>query len=127
MQLAAFLENHNGVEKTIYPGLESHPQHELASTQMDCFCGMISFRCANPKTVAERMMQKLEGIHYAVSLGLLRSLIYLMQTDDLIESSYRLEGEDLERYRETAGEGVFRFSVGLEDAQDLIDDLDTVL
>ncbi len=127
MQLAAFLDNHPGVEKTIYPGLESHPQHELAAKQMDCFCGMISFRCANPKAVAERMMQNLEVIHYAVSLGHHRSLIYLMQTDDLIDSSYRLEGKDLDDYRETAGAGIFRFSVGLEDAQDLIDDLDVIL
>jgi cystathionine beta-lyase/cystathionine gamma-synthase len=127
MHLARFLESHPRVEKTIYPGLESHPQHQLASTQMDCFSGMISFRCANPKAVAERMMQKLEVIHYAVSLGHHRSLIYLMQTDDLVESSYHLEGEDLDNYRDTAGEGVFRFSVGLEDAQDLIDDLNTVL
>ena len=50
-----------------------------------------------------------------------------MQTDDLIDSSYRLQGEELDRYRETAGDGVFRLSVGLEDARDLIDDLDRVL
>jgi cystathionine beta-lyase/cystathionine gamma-synthase len=127
IQLAQFLEGHPRIEKTIYPGLESHPQHPLASTQMDSYSGMISFRCANPKAVAERMMQKLEIIHYAVSLGHHRSLIYLMQTEDLVKSSYKLEGEDLKNYRDTAGEGIFRFSVGLEDAQDLIDDLDAVL
>jgi methionine-gamma-lyase len=94
---------------------------------MDNFSGMISFRTANPKQVAERMMQKLEVIHYAVSLGHHRSLVYLMQTDDLIESSYRLDGEELERYRDSAGEGIFRLSVGLEDASDLITDLNLVL
>ncbi len=94
---------------------------------MDNFSGMISFRTANPKQVAERMIQKLEVIHYAVSLGHHRSLVYLMQTGDLIESSYRLEGKELERYRDSAGEGIFRLSVGLEDASDLITDLEQVL
>ncbi len=127
LKIAGFLETSPGVEKVIYPGLESHPQHRLATRQMDNFSGMISFRTARPKQVAERMMQKLEVIHYAVSLGHHRSLVYLMQTDDLIESSYRLDGEELERYRDSAGEGIFRLSVGLEDASDLITDLNLVL
>ncbi|MCH6566399.1 MAG: PLP-dependent transferase [Proteobacteria bacterium] len=127
LKVAAFLETHPDVEKVIYPGLASHPQHRLATRQMDNFSGMISFRTANPKQVAERMMQKLEVIHYAVSLGHHRSLVYLMQTADLIESSYRLDGEELERYRDSAGEGIFRLSVGLEDAGDLITDLEQVL
>ena len=125
--LARFLEDHPRVEKVLYPGLESHPQHELARSQMNNFSGMVCFRTAAPKTVAERMMQQLEVIHYAVSLGHHRSLVYLMQTDDLIGSSYRLDGKELERYRETAGEGLFRFSVGLEDSDDLIRDLEAVL
>jgi methionine-gamma-lyase len=127
LKVAAFLEHHSGVEKVIYPGLESHPQHQLARRQMDNFSGMMSFRTAKPKQVAERMMQKLEVIHYAVSLGHHRSLVYLMQTDDLIDSSYRLDGEELERYRDSAGEGIFRLSIGLEDADDLITDLEQVL
>ena len=127
LKIAGFLETSPGVEKVIYPGLESHPQHRLATRQMDNFSGMISFRTAKPKQVAERMMQKLEVIHYAVSLGHHRSLVYLMQTADLIESSYRLDGEELERYRDSAGEGIFRLSVGLEDACDLITDLEQVL
>jgi methionine-gamma-lyase len=83
LAVARFLEDHDRVEKVLYPGLESHPQHALASSQMDNFSGMICFRCADPKRVAERMMQRLEVIHYAVSLGHHRSLVYLMQTDDL--------------------------------------------
>ena len=66
-------------------------------------------------------------IHYAVSLGHHRSLVYLLRTDDLIKSSYQLEGEELARYRDSAGDGIFRFSVGLEDPQDLIRDLERVL
>ncbi len=126
-KVAHFLELHPGVEKVFYPGLESHPQHQLARRQMDNFSGMISFRTPKPKQIAQRMMQKLEVIHYAVSLGHHRSLVYLMQTGDLIDSSYRLDGEELEKYRDSAGEGIFRLSVGLEDASDLITDLERVL
>ena len=122
-----FLQNHPHVEVVIYPGLDSHPQHELAKRQMDNFSGMLAFRVADAKQVAERMMSDLEVIHYAVSLGHHRSLIYLMQTEDLIGSSYRLEGEELASYRATAGDGLFRLSVGLEDAKDLCEDLGRVL
>jgi methionine-gamma-lyase len=125
--VARFLETHDKVEKVLYPGLESHPQHALARSQMDNFSGMISFRTANATGVAERMMQRLEVIHYAVSLGHHRSLVYLMQTADLIGSSYRLEDAELDKYQDAAGEGVFRLSVGLEDASDLIRDLEMVL
>ncbi len=125
--VARFLEADPRVELVLYPGLESHPQHELANTQMDNFSGMICFRTANARAVSERMMEKLEVIHYAVSLGHHRSLVYLMQTDDLIGSAYRLEGEELDKYRAVAGDGVFRLSVGLESDADLIRDLETVL
>ena len=125
--VARFLEQHPRVEMCRYPGLESHPQHALARAQMNNFSGMICFRTADPKRVAARMRQQLEIIHYAVSLGHHRSLVYLMQSDDLIESSYRLDGRELEHYRAEAGAGVFRLSVGLEDADDLIRDLEGVL
>ena len=127
LALAQFLEADPRVERVLYPGLESHPQHALARAQMDNFSGMIAFRCASAKAIAKRMMSELEVIHYAVSLGHHRSLVYLMQTDDLIASSYRLDGIELEKYRDAAGDGIFRFSVGLEDSDDLIRDLDRVL
>jgi cystathionine beta-lyase/cystathionine gamma-synthase len=127
LALADFLETHANVEKVFYPGLKSHPQHKLASRQMDNFSGMVSFRCSEPKQTAERMMKLLEVIHYAVSLGHHRSLVYLMQTRDLIESSYRLKGRELDKYQDSAGEGIFRLSVGLEDVSDLIADLERVL
>jgi cystathionine beta-lyase/cystathionine gamma-synthase len=127
LRLAQFLEAHDKVELVRYPGLESHPQHALAKSQMDNFSGMVSFRCPDPKALAERMMKQLEVIHYAVSLGHHRSLIYLMRTNDLISSSYRLTGADLDAFRSIAGDGIFRFSVGLEDAADLIRDLEEVL
>lgn len=125
--VARFLENHAGVETVIYPGLESHPQHALAKRQMDIFSGMLAFRVADEKRIARRMMSDLEVIHYAVSLGHHRSLIYLMQTDDLIGSSYHLQDQELEDYLAIAGAGLFRLSVGLEDAEDICEDLDRVL
>ncbi len=127
MAIARFLGNHPRVETVIYPGLESHPQHGLAKRQMDNFSGMVCFRVAGAKRVAQRMMSGLDVIHYAVSLGHHRSLIYLMETDDLIGSSYRLEGDELADYIATAGDGLFRLSAGLEDADDLCRDLERVL
>ena len=127
MAVAEYLRDHPRVEAVIYPGLESHPQHELAAVQMDNFSGMVSFRVANATDVAARMMADLQVIHYAVSLGHHRSLIYLLRTEDLAETSYGLAGADLEHYRDVAGEGLFRFSVGLEDPEDIIADLDRIL
>ena len=126
-RLAEFLQAHPRVERVLYPGLPSHPQHALAREQMRNFSGMLSFVTDSPAEHAKRMMQDLEVIHYAVSLGHHRSLIYLMETDDLINSSYRLQGKELEKYESLAGkQGLFRFSVGLEDAEDLIADLEKV-
>jgi len=73
------------------------------------------------------MIESLRVIHYAVSLGHHRSLIYWIGTEQIMESSYRLEGEQLAGFREYAGDGVMRLSVGLEDADDLCRDLDSVL
>jgi methionine-gamma-lyase len=127
MAVAEYLENHARVETVIYPGLKSHPQHELAAKQMDNFSGMVSFRVKNSKEVAARMMSTFEIIHYAVSLGHHRSLMYLLQTEDLAETSYALTGAELEKYRSIAGDGLFRFSVGLEDPEDICADLERVL
>jgi methionine-gamma-lyase len=127
LSVAEYLENHSRVSRVLYPGLSTHPQHELAKSQMKIFSGMVSFTTDTPYQDAARMMKDLEVIHYAVSLGHHRSLIYLMETNDLIDSSYRLEGKEREKYEAVAGEGLFRFSVGLEDANDLIEDLRQIL
>jgi cystathionine beta-lyase/cystathionine gamma-synthase len=128
--VATFLESHPRVTRVIYPGLASHPQHELAKRQMKNFSGMIAFQVggtAQGETVSERMMSDFEVIHYAVSLGHHRSLCFWMATQDMMESSFKLQGRQLENYRAFAGDGMFRLSVGLEDADDLIRDLDRVL
>jgi methionine-gamma-lyase len=73
------------------------------------------------------MAEGLEVIHYAVSLGHHRSLIYWIGTDDVVGSSFTLEGAQPDAYRAFAGDGVFRFSVGPEDPEDLWPDLQRVL
>ena len=131
LALARWLEGDPRVARVNYPGLQSHPQHALARRQMTNFSGMMSFQLkgteAGGLAVAERMAQELEIIHYAVSLGHHRSLICWMPTEAMMENSFRLEGAQAAAYREWAGPGLFRLSVGLEDAEDLIRDLDAVL
>ena len=126
-QVAEFLDDHAAVKRVNYPGLESHPQHDMALRQMSAFSGMLSFQVADGLALAQRMIDGLRVIHYAVSLGHHRSLVYWIGTDAIMESSYKLEGRQLEAFREFAGEGVMRLSVGLEDADDLCRDLDSVL
>ncbi len=128
--VAEWLEGHPSVKRVIYPGLPSHPQYELAQSQMTNTSGMIAFQVgdsARGNALAQRMADELQIIHLAVSLGHHRSLIYWMDTDSLMETSFRLEGAQLDSYRAYAGDGVFRMSVGLEDPEDLIADLDRVL
>ena len=128
LAVARFLEGHRAVRRVLYPGLPSHPQHDLARRQMRNFAGMMAFQThEDGRRIAERMVQRLEVIHHAVSLGHHRSLVYWIPTADLMRSSFRLEGEALRRYQNFAGAGVFRLSVGIEDAADLCADLDRVL
>ncbi|MEM7301194.1 MAG: PLP-dependent aspartate aminotransferase family protein [Pseudomonadota bacterium] len=130
LAVARFLEDHSKVTQVIYPGLESHPQHDLAKRQMVNTSGMLAFQVggeADGEALAAKMVDELQVIHYAVSLGHHRSLIFWMPTDGLMESSFRLKGKQLQSYRDYAGDGIFRLSVGLEDAEDLIADLDRVL
>ncbi|MDE0350384.1 MAG: PLP-dependent aspartate aminotransferase family protein [Gammaproteobacteria bacterium] len=126
--VARFLEGHSSVRRVNYPGLASHPQRELAKRQMANCSGTLSFQVrGDGAALARRMAKELKIIHYAVSLGHHRSLIYWIDTAALMASTFHLEGAQLARYREFAGDGVFRLSVGLEDAEDLCEDLDQVL
>ncbi len=127
MTVAQFLEAHPKVKRVMYPGLASHPQHELARRQMANTSGMLSFQVEDGAAVADRMAKELQIIHYAVSLGHHRSLIFWMDTAGLMETSFRLTGAQLDSYRAYAGDGIFRMSVGLEDGEDLCADLDRVL
>jgi cystathionine beta-lyase/cystathionine gamma-synthase len=90
---------------------------------MENFSGMIAFRVEDGPRLAGIMSERLEIFHYAVSLGHQRSLIVYVSTDDVQSGSFRLDDEHLARYREYAGDGLFRVSIGLEDPADLCDDL----
>jgi methionine-gamma-lyase len=128
--VAEWLEADPRVTRVIYPGLASHPQHDLARRQMSHFSGMLSFQVGDAETgraMARRMIDRLEIVHYAVSLGHHRSLIFWMETEGLLTSSFRLTGAAAQAYRDWAGDGVFRLSVGLEDPADIIADLDRAL
>lgn len=128
--VAEWLEAHPRVSRVIYPGLASHPQRDLAQAQMSNTSGMIAFQMGDAATgqaVAQKMIDQLQVIHYAVSLGHHRSLVFWMETAGLMDTSFRLTPAQEEDYRGYAGDGIFRLSVGLEDAEDLIADLDRVL
>jgi methionine-gamma-lyase len=128
LKVARFLEASPKVRKVIYPGLPSHPQHDLAKRQMKNFSGMISFQVPEGKESAALLAEKLRVIHYAVSLGHHRSLIFYLHTGELLASSFKFATEkQLDSWKAFAVDGIFRLSVGLEDAEDLIADLDQAL
>jgi cystathionine beta-lyase/cystathionine gamma-synthase len=123
-KVARFLETHPQVKRVIYPGLPSHPQHELAKRQMSNFSGMIAFQTQDPLAIARSFAERLQIVHYAVSLGHQRSLIYYISTQELLETSFTLDRAQVADYQNFAGDGVFRFSVGLEDVEDICKDLE---
>ena len=128
LKVATFLESHPKIERVIYPGLPSHPQYELAKRQMNNFSGMLTFRVKNGSEQARVFAEKLQIIHYAVSLGHHRSLIFYMNSKDLLQTTFRFDTpEQISSWKEYAGDGLFRLSVGLEDADDLIKDLEQAL
>jgi methionine-gamma-lyase len=121
--VARFLEAHPKVTRVIYPGLPSHPQHELAKRQLENFAGMITFQVKDGRRAAKILADRLSVIHYAVSLGHHRSLVFYLPTEDMLRTSFRLTPAQEVSYRAFAGDGIFRLSVGLEDPADLIADL----
>lgn len=123
LRLAAWLEDQPAVRRVIYPGLPSHPQHDLARRQMKNFSGMIAFQVADGLAAARVLAQRLQVIHYAVSLGHHRSLLFYLSSGDLLQTTFKLDAPQRASWQRYAGNGLFRFSVGLEDAEDLIADL----
>jgi cystathionine beta-lyase/cystathionine gamma-synthase len=125
--VAEFLEAHPKVEAVRFPGLRSHPQHELAKRQMALPSGMISFRVADAKRFGDGFADHLNLFSFAPSLGLSRSLILECNTESLQRTTFQLDDEHLERYRAFAGDGFFRLSIGLEDPADLCEELNRAL
>jgi cystathionine gamma-synthase/methionine-gamma-lyase len=126
--VAAFLSGHRLVRRVLWPGLAGHPGHEVAARQMRNFSGLLSFSLhAGSLEAARRLAERLQVVSYAVSLGAARSLCFFIPTDDLLRASFHMDAAGEAAYRAEAGEGVFRLSVGLEDAADIIADLEQAL
>jgi cystathionine beta-lyase/cystathionine gamma-synthase len=121
LAVAHFLETHPKVERVLYPGLPTHPQHDLAKRQMRGFSGMLSVYLALPLEETKRLVSSFQLITLAESLGAADSLVEhpASMTHKWIPSDVRL--------KHGLGEGLIRFSIGLEDAADLIKDIQTVL
>jgi cystathionine beta-lyase/cystathionine gamma-synthase len=120
-RIAEFLSTHPKIKKVIYPGLGSHPQHALAKTQMRDFGGMISVVLDCYRDDVKNFLQRLQLFTLAESLGGVESLIEhpAIMTHAAIPESHRqkIGIEDT----------LVRISVGIEDVQDLIDDLEQAL
>ena len=96
--------------------------------QMRNFSGLLAFSAKEDGAdLARRLADRLQVVSYAVSLGKTKSLLFYIPTDDILRSSFRLEGADARSYPDWAADGVFRFSVGLEDPDDIIADLEQAL
>ncbi len=120
MAMARFLEEHPAVEQVHYPGLASHPQHELASRQMTGFTGMVAIELGDAAK-ARSMVERTRIFALAESLGGVESLISVpaLQTHASVPEDKRLAMG--------VTDGLVRLSVGIEDQQDLLDDLDQAL
>jgi cystathionine gamma-synthase len=113
MKVAQFLAQHPGVERVHYPGLPAHPGHEVARKQMSMFSGMLSFEVKGGREPAMQVAGKTKIFTRATSLG---------GVESLIEHRASIEGA-----ASRSPEGLLRVSIGLENAEDLIGDLDQAL
>jgi cystathionine gamma-synthase len=111
--LAEFLQNHPRVERVFYPGLKSHPGHEIAASQMSGFGGMVSFTVRGGAEDADRVVSKLKYFINATSLG---------GVESLIERRAAVEGPTT-----LTPANLLRVSVGLEHTDDLLEDMDQAL
>ena len=119
--VAEFLESHPQVEKITYPGLKSHPQYGVAKEQMDGFSGMISFELKGGIPAGTTVMNNVKLCSLAESLGAVETMIThpasMTHVDVPVE----------ERHARGLTDGLVRISVGIEDPEDIIDDLKQAL
>jgi cystathionine gamma-synthase len=113
MKIAEFLAQHRKVESVYYPALRSHPGYEIARRQMSMFGGMLSFQVKDGRDAAMSIAAKTKIFIRATSLG---------GVESLIEHRASIEGPGT-----TSPENLLRLSIGLENADDLIEDLDQAL
>lgn len=117
LRVARWLEAQPSVATVYYPGLESHPQHDLAKRQMPGFGGMIALELKGGYEAGIAMMNRLRMIRRAVSLGDAETLV--QHPASMTHSTYSRE----ERIEHGISDGLVRLSVGLEDAEDILADL----
>jgi O-succinylhomoserine sulfhydrylase len=117
LELAQWLEKHKRVKRVYYPGLASHPQHELAKTQQSGYGGIVSFEVEGGKDAAWRLIDSTRVISITANLGDTKSTI----THPATTTHGRLTPE--QRAEAGIGDGLIRVSVGLEDVDDLKKDL----
>jgi len=120
-KIVKFLESHPKVERVVYPGLPSHPQHELAKKQMTGFGGMLIFYIKGGIAESNLFLEKIKIFALAESLGGVESLIELPSI--MTHASVPAE----ERAKLGISDTLIRLSVGIEDADDLIADIDQAL
>src|SRR5256885_1179959 len=112
-KVAEFLANHGNVERVHYPGLQAHPGHKIAQKQMSMFGGMLSFEVRGGRDRAMKVTTSTKIFTRATSLG---------GVESLIEHRASIEGPGT-----ISPEGLIRLSIGLENADDLVEDLDQAL
>lgn len=117
LKIAQFLEDHPAVKQVLYPGLESHPQHELAKRQMSNFGGMVSI-ILDSEEAARRMVTKTKLFALAESLG---------GVESLIEHPYSMTHASTANSPFPVDKALVRLSVGIEHVDDLINDLQHAL
>jgi cystathionine beta-lyase/cystathionine gamma-synthase len=121
LAVAEFLQTHDGVDYVNYPGLPSHPQHELSAKQASGFGSMVCFEVKGGVDAGKTLMDSIELWSLAENLGSVESLI-----THPVTMTHAAVPRD-ERIAAGITDGLVRLSVGLEDAEDLIDALDTAL
>jgi cystathionine gamma-lyase len=121
MAVATFLQSHEKVQKVHYPGLPSHPQYDLARRSLRGFGGMVSFEVKGGQKAAFKVMRSLRMIALAPSLGGVESLASMPLNTSHVAFSPE------ERKRLGINDSLIRVSAGIEDAEDIIDDLDRAL
>jgi cystathionine gamma-lyase len=120
-RVAEFLEAHDKVSKVIYPGLASHPQHDVAKSQMSGFSGMISFELSGGIPAGTTVMNSVRLCGLAESLGAVETMI----THPATMTHAEVPAE--ERHARGLSDGLVRLSVGIEDCDDIIADLEQAL
>lgn len=121
MRVAEFLGGHPGVAQVYYPGLPTDPGHEIARRQMTGFGGLLSFDLPGGLEAVGRFVERLRFAHRAASLGSVGTLVGPPATTSHVELTIE------ERKAAGIPEGLIRYSVGIENAEDLIADLDEAL